>query len=159
MMRMVFAATMSAKMTMTAATIRPATTTPLFGNQRRGALDLHHVHLLAGLDDLVLVVGPRRPDLVLEADRAGVAADRLEHLGPLADERRGAGPQLRGHRHVPPGDRAQEGEDAARDQQEEHELDDAPEPDHGGHGGDERADGERRQEERAAGGHLAEPED
>src|SRR3954452_1235339 len=115
MMRIVFAATMSAKMTTTAAMIRPATGTPLFGNQRRGALDLHDVHLPADLDDLVLVIGPGGPDLVLEPDRAAVAGDRLEHLGPLADQRGGAGAQLSGHRHVAPGDRPQEGEHAARD--------------------------------------------
>src|SRR3954447_20168396 len=159
MMRMVFAATMSAKMTMTAATIRPATRTPLFGNQRRGALDLQDVHLLAGLDDVVLVVGPRGPDLVLEPDRAGVAADRLEHLGPLADQCRGAGAQLRRHRHVPRRERAEEGEDGRREREEEHELDSAADADHRGDRRDERADGEGGEEERAAGRHLADAED
>src|SRR4051794_3512578 len=159
MMRMVFAATMSAKMTMTAATIRPATTTPLFGYQRRGALDLHDVHLLADLDDLVLVVGPRGPDLVLEADRAAVAADGLEDLGPLADQRRRARAQLRRHRHVALGDRPQEREDGHGEGEEEHELNGTADADHRGDRGDERANGERREEERSAGGHLPDAED
>src|SRR3954447_24654655 len=108
MIRIVFAATNSAKKTMTAATISPAIAAPSFRYQRRGALDLHDLHLRARLDDLVLEIGPGRPHLALEPDRAVVAVDLVEHGRLLADERRRAGPQLRRHRQVAPGDRTDE---------------------------------------------------
>src|SRR4051812_16171773 len=150
MIRIVFAATNSAKKTMTAATISPAIAAPSFRNQRRGALDLHDLHLRALLDDLVLEIGPGRPDLSLEADRAAVAVDRLDHGGLLADERRGAGPQLRRHRQVALGDRPDEAERDRRNGQEDRELDAAGDADQRADGGGEGADGKWRQEEGAA---------
>src|SRR5215207_10517147 len=81
----------------------------LLADERRGAPDLHHVHALAGLDHVVLVVGPRGPVLALELDAARplVVRDPLgDGRGP-ADERRGARAQLWRHPLVRPCDRPQ----------------------------------------------------
>ena len=64
-------------------------------DERRGAPDLDHVDALAGLDDVVLVVGARGPDLALDADAADalVVGDALDDHRRAPDQRRGAGAQ------------------------------------------------------------------
>src|SRR3954469_10106705 len=47
----------------------PDTGHSLFGHERRGAPDLDHLHALAGLEDLVVLVCARGPMLSFELDR------------------------------------------------------------------------------------------
>src|SRR3954453_15679087 len=121
-------------------TIRPAVMRSLsFAYERGGAPDLEDVHARPRLDDLVLVVGARRPDLAPQLDAPdplGVG-DALDDGRRLADQRRGARADLPARAPVLAGDRAQRGEQDDRDDEEGGEL--------GGHarahGGQQRSDG------------------
>src|SRR5918992_3189438 len=68
----------------TPSTIRVATRYLLVGDQRRGAVDLHHVDAGAGLEHRVLVVRSRGPHLAAYLDAAPVG------VNPLDDHRAGA---------------------------------------------------------------------
>src|SRR3954453_2682214 len=78
--RTVFAARNTANTNSTASTIRPTIgSSLLLGHERRRAADLHDVPPRAGVDDLVVVVASRRPDLAVEPH----AADALVVRDPL----------------------------------------------------------------------------
>src|SRR3954453_6448249 len=106
MIRTVLAATNSANRISTAATIKPTIPASSVVDERRGAPDLHHVHARSRLEHLVLIVGARAPHLAVEAGLAAglVVHDPLGDDGRAADQRRGAGPQLRRHVDVTPCD-------------------------------------------------------
>src|SRR3954471_16192497 len=112
MMRIVRAATKRAKRTMTTTAMSAAmgaySFRSSFGDHRGGAADLHHVDAGAGLDDILIIVGPRRPDLALQPHGSGAfeVGDALQHDGRAPDERRGAGTQPGGRAQVTPRDRA-----------------------------------------------------
>src|SRR6476660_9539951 len=112
MIRTVLAATNSANRISTAATIKPTIPASSVVDERRGAPDLHHVHARPGLEHLVLIVGARAPHLAVEAHLPPglVVDDPLGDDRRAADERRRAGPQLRRHVDVTPGDRTDNGE-------------------------------------------------
>ena len=97
MILMVWAARNSAKSASTPMTMRPSTAVSSYSLTRAVApADLHDLHARARLDDLVVVVGPRGPHLALELHAAAVARRRARRtVAVLADERRGAGAQLR----------------------------------------------------------------
>src|SRR3954454_3277298 len=114
MMRTVFAATSSAKKAMTTSRIRPACIAatswsgagrgPLhLGDERCRAPDLDDVDAASALDDVVVIVRTRGPDLAFELDRPAVGIDPRGRQRRLADERGGAGAQLRGGAQVPAG--------------------------------------------------------
>src|SRR5215211_1496252 len=148
-------------------TIRPAIRYLLFGDERRGAVDLHHVHPLSGLEHGVLVVAAGGPHLAADLDGAAVGVDTLEHHRPGPDEGRGSGSQPRGRAQVAPGDRAQQTYRRDRRGGEREKLEDhatAGERDSGReHGGDrDRPEEEAHREdlagrERAGGDHPDHP--
>src|SRR3954469_14552513 len=108
MIRTVRAATNSANSTRTTTTMSAATGRPsLFAHERGRAPDLDDLDALAGLDDVVLVVGPRRPHLAvdLHAANAFIVGDALEHHPRAPDQRRGAGAHLGGLVQMAPRDR------------------------------------------------------
>src|SRR4051794_5751244 len=104
MIRMVCAATNSANSSRMTSAISATT----MGTSGRGgggswghhgsrAADLDDLHLGAGRDDHVVVVGAGRPDLAPDphGSDALVVGDALEHDRVAADQRRGAGADLR----------------------------------------------------------------
>src|SRR3954469_21224174 len=98
MIRTVRPATNSANRTSTAITISAATGRPfpLFAHERGRAPDLDDLHALAGLDDVVLVIGARGPHLAIDLDDADalVVGDPLETHPGAPDQRRRPGPEL-----------------------------------------------------------------
>src|SRR3712207_637363 len=120
MIRTVRAAMKSANSASTPSTIRPSTGSPpgSFADERGGAPDLHHVHAPAGLDDRVLVVGARGPDLAVQPHAAGAVADGLDDGGRAPHERRRVRPQLGGGARVATGDGTQGREHDDRDGEE-----------------------------------------
>src|SRR3954452_11149133 len=156
MMRMVCDATMSAKTRMTTRALRGATSTSpcggdrsSWGGERRGAADLDDLDLGALLEDDVVVVGARGPDLAADAHGpdAFVVGDAVQHDGAGAHEGGGAGPDLRRRVHVTLGDRPHEPEAGQRQHGEDDELPRPAGADEVGHHRAERADGEGGQEE------------
>src|SRR3954470_10465479 len=94
------AATMNRNTARTISAMTPGSTrASSFRDERRGALDLDDLDPPADLDDVVVVVGPRGPDLAVDAHAADplVVGDALEDHGLLADERGGTGTQVGGH--------------------------------------------------------------
>src|SRR4051795_4034196 len=83
-------------------TIRPAVirTSSSFGDQRRGAVDLHDVDPLAGFEDVALVVGPGGPHLAPDLDLSLLCVHPLKHRRPLPDECRRAAAKSPGRPHV-----------------------------------------------------------
>src|SRR5690242_2117682 len=130
MMRTVRAARNSTKTATTMSTMRPACMASSLGSchERGGAPDLHDVDAATRLEGLVLVVGPGRPDLALQphGPHVVVVRDALEDDGGLSHQRRGAGPQLRRHAHVTPGDGPHDAEQEQRAGEERGELPDGP---------------------------------
>src|SRR3954449_7490091 len=113
MIRTVRAATNSANTTSTIKTITAAIGGSfLLAHERGRAPDLDDLHALAGLDDLVLVVGPRGPHLAVDLDDADalVVGDPLEHDARAADQRRGTRAHLGRLVQVPARHRAHERE-------------------------------------------------
>src|SRR3954465_12601281 len=78
----------------------PPAARPSLRHERRGALDLHHVHARARLEDVVLVVRARRPYLAADLHLTAVAVDPLEHERLRPDERCRPGAQPRGRAHM-----------------------------------------------------------
>src|SRR3954469_4062694 len=160
-MRTPIAATMNTNRTRMIKTIRPAVMYSLsFAHERGRAPDLEDVHAGPRLDDLVVVVGARGPDLAVElhtADALGVGDALDDHRG-LPDQRGGAGSYLAARALVLAGDRPQRGERDDGHDEERGELDRCPRPDGRQQRRDGGAGGERRQEE-AHGGDLAYCED
>src|SRR3954451_5078973 len=78
--------------------------TSSFGDQRRGALDLHHLDARARLDHVVLIVGAGAPHLAADLHTAAVLVHLVERDRPSAHERRGAGADPRRRVHVAAGD-------------------------------------------------------
>src|SRR4051794_39282724 len=76
-------------------TISPAVigTSSSFCDERGRAVDLHDVHALSGLVDIVLVVGPGGPHLAPDLDLATVGIDALDHQSGLPHKRRRPTPQ------------------------------------------------------------------
>src|SRR5688572_21672478 len=101
-MRTPWAMVISTTAAITIRTIRPAirVLSSLVGDERRGALNLHHLHARTLLHHLVLVERARAPNLTCELDLAAVAVHPLQHHSALAHERGGAGAQLRGGAQV-----------------------------------------------------------
>src|SRR5215213_10720808 len=100
------AATMNRNTAITISAMTPASTrASSFRDERRGAPDLDDLDPLAGVDDLVVVVGPRGPDLTIDPHAADalVVGDALDDHPGLADERGRAGAQLGRHAPVPAG--------------------------------------------------------
>src|SRR3954468_3017942 len=87
------AATMNTNRARTIKTIRPAVMRSLsFAHERGRAPDLEDVHARPRLDDLVVIVGARGPDLAAQlhaADALGVG-DALDDRRRLTHERGGA---------------------------------------------------------------------
>src|SRR4051794_6017916 len=112
-MRTPEAATMNTNRARTIRAIRPAVMDSLsFAHERGRAPDLEDVHARPRLDDLVVVVGPRGPDLAVElhaADALGVG-DALDDHRALPDQCGGAGSYLAARALVLAGDRPQRGE-------------------------------------------------
>src|SRR3954465_5477641 len=82
---------------------RPAAR-PSLRHERRGALDLHHVHARARFEDIVLVVRPRCPDLTADLHLAAVAVHPLEHERLRSHQRRGPRAEPRRGTHMTPRD-------------------------------------------------------
>src|SRR3954454_24067215 len=97
------AATMKTNRARMIKTIRPAVMRSLsFAHERGRAPDLEDVDARPGLDDLVVVVGARGPDLAVElhaADALGVG-DPLDHHRGLPDQLRRAGRDRAGATHL-----------------------------------------------------------
>src|SRR5215203_5495974 len=107
------AAMMNRNTARTISAITPGSmTSSSFRDERRGALDLDHLDPLAGLDDLVVVVGPRGPHLAADPHAADalVVRDPLDDHPGGPDERRGAGAQPWWLAPVRPSQRPQRGE-------------------------------------------------
>src|SRR3954451_14777960 len=66
-----------------------------FRDQRRGAVDLQHVHVVTGIDDLFLVVRARTPHLAADLHAPPGAVDALQHRRACTHQRRGAGADVR----------------------------------------------------------------
>src|SRR5687767_8903900 len=66
-----------------------------FGDERRGAVDLQNRNAGARLERLVLVIGPRGPELSANLHAAAVGVNALDHRGRSAHERGRAGADLR----------------------------------------------------------------
>src|SRR5918998_117589 len=112
------AATMNRNTARTINAMTPASMACLLlvlGHERRGAPDLHHLHALAGLDDLVLVVRACRPLLPFElhAARALAVGDALGHHRGAPHERGRARTQLGRLAGVRAGERPQRGQQDA----------------------------------------------
>src|SRR3954468_5977204 len=113
MIRTVRAATNSANTTSTIKTITAAIGGSfLLAHERGRAPDLDDLPALAGLDDLVLVVGPRGPHLAVDLDDADalVVGDPLQHEARAADQGGGARSHLCRLVQMPPGHRPHERE-------------------------------------------------
>src|SRR3954470_13843349 len=119
------AATMKTNRARMIRTIRPAVMRSLsFAHERGRAPDLEHLDAGSRLDDLVVVVGARRPDLAVELHAAHAlgVGDALDDHRRLADQRRRTRPD--GARAlVGTCDRPQRGQQDHRDDQEGGELD------------------------------------
>src|SRR5215211_9322837 len=85
-------------------------TISLFRDERRGAVDLHDMHADPRLEDVVLVEGPRCPDLAADLHPSAVGVHLLQDDRPRAHECGGARAQPGRHRHVAPSDRPQDRE-------------------------------------------------
>src|SRR4051812_22659531 len=106
--------------------IRPAVMrSPSFADERGGAPDLEHVDAFAGLDDFVVIVGPRGPDLAVQLHTADALSvrDALHDGRRLPHERRGTGSCPTAAALMAGGDRAQRGEQDHRDDEERRPLD------------------------------------
>src|ERR671929_1948727 len=104
-MRTPDAATMNRNTARTMSAMTPASMVPpslLRTHERRGAPDLDHMHAAPRLDDVVLVVGARRPVLALQLHGAAAVAvgDALGDRRGAADEGGRARAQLRGQAPV-----------------------------------------------------------
>src|SRR5919112_6487546 len=62
-----------------------------FGDERGGAVDLHDLDPRTRLERVVLVVGPRGPNLSPDLHAAAIGIHALDHGGGPAHERGGAG--------------------------------------------------------------------
>src|SRR3954454_3407037 len=102
----------------TISAMTPASMALLLGHERRGAPDLDHVHPLALLDHLILVVRPGRPHLALELDAALALREALDDRGGAADQRRRPRAQLRRHAAVRARERPQRREQDPGDDEE-----------------------------------------
>src|SRR3954447_24715745 len=105
--------------------------TSSFGDQRRGALDLHHLDARARLDHVVLIVGAGAPHLTTDLHPAGALVDLLERDRPGANEGGSAGADPRRRVHVAAGDWADDAERGDRPQHESQELGGEPPSDTG----------------------------
>src|SRR3954453_18690667 len=155
------AATMNTNRARTIRAIRPAVIrTPSLAPERCRAPDLEHVHPRARLDDFVVVVGARGPDLDVQPDATDAlgVGDALDDGRGLAHQGRGARPQLALRALMLAGDRAQRREQDHGDDQERRPLDRRARSQRGQKRRHERAAGERRQEQ-AHGSDLAKSED
>src|SRR4051812_18000962 len=156
MMRIVLAATNSAKSRMITSAIRAAMGGPprsrescSYVDERRRAADRHDLHLGAGLDDAVLVVGARGPFGAVDAHapEGMVVVDGLKDHRRAADQGRRAGADLRRLVEVALGDRPDEPEAGERQHGEDDALQRAAAAGQGDEHPPEGADGERREEE------------
>src|SRR5947209_13833946 len=94
------------KTTTTIATITPAIAPLLlFGDERRSAPYLHHLHAGPRLDHVILIQRPRGPDLAVNLHTADAlrVRDPLQHDRRLAHQRSGTGAQLRRRAQMRPG--------------------------------------------------------
>src|SRR5215207_1415751 len=151
-MRTPEAATMNRNTARTISAMTPASMACLpllLADERRGAPDLHHLHTLAGLDDLVCVVGAGGPALALELHAAGalVVVDALGHHRAAAHQRGGARSQLRRLAAVRERDRAEGEQHEERDHDERRPGRDVAGADGRDDRRDQRAARERREEE------------
>src|SRR3954462_10303664 len=126
-----------------------STTASSFRDERRSAPDLDDLHLLAGLDHLIVIVGAGGPHLAAypHAAETLVVGDPLHDHRTAADERRRAGAQQRRLAAVRAGERAQRGEEGDRDDQEHRPADQRAAAGAADDGGEQGAAGERGQEE------------
>src|SRR4051794_22240245 len=87
------ASVMSTTSATTPSTISVAICGPFLsvGDERRGAVDLDHFDAGTRLERLIVVVGPRAPELSADLHLAAVAVDALHHRGWPAHQRGGAG--------------------------------------------------------------------
>src|SRR5689334_19033016 len=76
----------------TSTTITATTTSLLFVDERRRALDLRHLAPRPGLEHLIRHVRACRPLLAADPDTAAGGVDALQHDRGRADERGGARP-------------------------------------------------------------------
>src|SRR3954463_16608051 len=89
---------MNRKTNRTTSAMTPASTSASsFRHERRGAPDLDHLDLLAGLDALVVIVRARGPHLAADPHAAATpgVGDPLHHDRVAAHQRRRAGAQQR----------------------------------------------------------------
>jgi hypothetical protein len=93
-----------------------------FVYERRGAVDLEHLYPRAGLEGVVLVVRAGAPYLARQPHGTAVAVHAVDHDRGGADQRRGAGAQLRRHVQVTAGDRPQHQEGPGRHDSEHDPL-------------------------------------
>src|SRR4051812_13435593 len=109
----------------------------LLADERRGALDLDHMHALPRLDDLVLVVGARPPGLALQLHAAAVlvVGDALGDQRGAAHQRGGARAQLRRLAAARDGDRPQRDQQGDGDDEGDDPRRDGPRPRRGDDGG------------------------
>src|SRR5919108_566793 len=110
--------TMNKNTAMTMSAINPASIGySSLRDERRGAPDLDHMHALAHVDGLVLVVGARRPHLAVDPHAADalVVGDPLDHHAGPPHQRGRAGAQPRRLPAVRASDRPQRGQEHDRD--------------------------------------------
>src|SRR6059058_5419389 len=93
--------TIRTKTATTARTISAAISSLLLVDEGGRALDLHDLHVRAGLDHLRLVERPRRPDLSADLHPPAVQVDALEREPARADERGRPRPKACRHVQVP----------------------------------------------------------
>ena len=132
------------------------------GNRQRKddggrAIDLGDVDRRAGGDDVLLVVGPGRPDLAADPHLAAGVADLGDGRGPAADQGRGPRLQGRGRSQVTAGDRPDDAQQKQAAAGEDPELNCRRETDAGRHGGGRRRHGQHPQHESER-EHLGDPE-
>src|SRR4051812_49918247 len=118
MIRTVRDATYRANSTSTIATMAAATAAPpLLAHERRRALDLDDLDALAGVDDVVLIVGPCGPHLAVDLDDADpfVVGDPLQDDPGAPDQGGGSCARFSRLVEVVPRDRPHDKEQQAGD--------------------------------------------
>src|SRR5215207_10496215 len=118
--RMARASVISTTSATTPSTISVAIGRPFLSvsDERRGAVDLDDLHAGTRLERLILVVGPRSPDLSADLYLTAVSVNAFHHRGGPAHQRGRAGADAGRRAQVTPGDWPQDQQRRERGQDE-----------------------------------------